>query len=186
MTDYDAMEAGYDFAATFQRAYIAAMRDHENLRLYQQDILNRSTIFLLASDEAEMLIDTKLRTNTVRYDRFGINVDEWNTWQQADGLHLPFAQIVIRAAGEVDIRQRILRPVPRVAILGCASDRPVEQCLIAQWVDRIRAQIGPRYADTLLESYTTLSAVLQEGIGIEPELADQIQQQVLADPFHAR
>lgn len=53
--------AGDAFAGAFQGALVAALREHQNLQLYEVHILNPNTVFMLANGEREMVIDAKLR-----------------------------------------------------------------------------------------------------------------------------
>lgn len=73
-----------------------------------------------------------------------------------------------------------MRPIRPVAVLGYASYRPVAERLIAQWINFIRvAAVNGRFVDTQLGSYAALSAVPQQGIGMDAELAEWIQQRTL-------
>ena len=40
MVDHQNVQAGDAFAGAFQNAFVAAMRDHQNLRLYEVHVLN--------------------------------------------------------------------------------------------------------------------------------------------------
>ena len=182
MINRENMNAGDAFAGAFQNAYMMVIRDHPNLRFYEVHGLNPNTVFTLANGDMEMVIDTKLRRGPVQQNMFGINAAEWFAWQQPDRDHLPVVQISWDAAGEAIRQNRELRPMGRVAILGYASYRPADRRLIAQWIDQIVvAAVGPEFVDTQLESYNSLSDILQEGIGIEQAVADQIEQRTFAN-----
>ena len=175
-------QAGEAFAGAFQGALVAALREHQNLRLYEVHILNPNTVFMLANGEREMVIDTKLRRSCGRNDWFGINAHEWFAWHRPDLDHLWAVQIVLDAEGQAVELGREMRPIRPVAILGYACYRPVDERLIAQWIDFIQvAGVNGRFVDTRLGSYTTLSAVLQQRIGMDAELAEWIQQRTLAN-----
>ena len=182
MINHEAMAAGNAFAGAFQNACMAAIRDQYAFRLYEEYILNPGTVFMLTNGQMELVVDTKLRRTTGQHDQFGINADGWQRWQLQNREPLPVVQVVWGAGGEAIRLNRELRPVREVAVLGYASYRPATRRLIAQWIDQIVvAAVGLEYVDTQLESYSTLSTILQEGIGIEQQLADQIEQRTLAN-----
>ena len=176
MINRENMNAGEAFAGAFQTAFVASMRNCPNLRFYEVHVLNPNTVFMVASDDMEIVVDTKLRRTFARPNLFGINANEWVAWQQPNQNHLPVVQIGWDANGQAVRHGREWHPMGRVAILGHANYRPPGQRLIAQWIDQIEvAAVGPEFIDTRLESYTTLSIVLQQGIGIEQALADEIE-----------
>ena len=47
--NYNNMQRGYAFAASFQAAYLEAIRPHQNLRFYQVRRLNDNTAFMLVN-----------------------------------------------------------------------------------------------------------------------------------------
>ena len=188
MINRENMEAGDVFAGAFQNACMGAIQDQERLRLYEVHVLNPNTVFMLANGEAEMVIDTKLRRTAGQHNWFGINAGEWHAWQQPNQDHLPVVPIIRVDNGEVLRGGRELRQVAAVAVLGYASYQPAGHRLIAQWIDQIEvAAAGQEFVDTELASYATLSAILQEGIGLEQDLADEIEQltnaNALANPL---
>ena len=176
MINRENMNAGDAFAGAFQTACMTVTRDRPNFRFYEVHGLNPNTVFTLANGDMEMVIDTKLRRRAVQQTLFGINAAEWFAWQQPDRDHLPVVQIGWDADGEAVRQNREWRPMGRVAILGYASYQPAGQRLIAQWIDQIEvAFVGQEFVDTQLATYSTLSTVLQEGIRVEQELADEIE-----------
>lgn len=180
MVDHQNVQAGDAFAGAFQNAFVAAMRDHQNLRLYEVHVLKPNTMFMLTNGQMEMVVDTKLRRTTINQTLFGINAAEWFAWQQPGRDHLPVVRIVQDADGQEVRLNREWRPVAPVAILGYASYRPVDERLVAQWINLIEAAVpNGDFVDTQLDSYATLSAVLQGGIGINVELAHWIEHRTL-------
>lgn len=187
MIDHEDWQAGDAFAGAFQGAVVEALPEHQNLRFYEEYILNPTTVFMLANGGREMVIATKLRRSRGRDNWFGINKDEWHAWCRPGLDNLCVVQTVINAEMQAVRLGREMRPMRPVAILGYASYRPVEERLIAQWIDRIEvAGVNGRFVDTQLGSYTTLSAVLQGGIGMDAELAEWIQQRTLAIALERR
>ena len=168
------MDRGYAFAHAFRNACFAAMQEHPNIHLYHVEVFDENTAFVLANGNLTMLVDTKMRTHAWRGRLFGINAGEWQR------LRNPNIQVF-----GTDVRTGQRRNIipGQVAILAYLSQALENgRRLFAQWLPNIRvAEQGPEFVDTELASYANLSAILQEGIGIEPELAQQIKQQTLAN-----
>ena len=182
MIDPENMDVGYQFAGAFLTACIAVVQAHPNLRLYQIHGLNLNTVFILSNGNMEMVIDTKLRRNAAHYNQFGINAGEWLEWQHPNRVQLPVVEVVVLADGEIGNRNQHMRPMCPIAILAYATYRPENDRLFAQSLGQIRVVAeGPEFVDTELSSYANLSAILQEGVGVELQLAQQIEQQTLAN-----
>ena len=69
-----------------------------------------------------------------------------------------------------------MRPMPRVAISAYASYRALEHGrLFAQWLPHIGVvDHGVEFVDTELATYTNLSTIFHQSIGIELELPSRL------------
>lgn len=190
MVNAENMDVGYAFAYAFQRACMATIQDNPNLRLYQVHGYNPNTIFILANGDREITIDTKARLSTGNYHWFGINAIEWRWWQHPDRVQLPVVEVVVLADGAIGNGNQHMRPMCPVAILAYAGYRPENERLYAQWIPNIIKIMpggpvvlpnGEQVFDTVLASYANLSIILQQGIGVDEHLAQQVEQQTLAN-----
>ena len=183
VNNYHNMQRGFDFAATFQRACLEAIRPHRNLGLFQVRRENDNAAFMLANGDERMFIVTKWRSGTGHEDLFGVNANDWHWWQNpwpvpVVDLQAPPAQ---RELQEVGAHQ--------VTILAYASYRPENERLFAQWIPNIEVMPGgpvvlpngEQVFDTVLASYANLSIILQQGIGMDEQLAQQVERQTLAN-----
>ena len=189
MVNAENMDVGYAFSRAFVTACIAAIQVHPNLSLYQVHGLNANTAFILANGNAEIIIDTKVRRSTGKYNRFGINAVEWGWWQHPNRVQLPVVEVVMLTDGAIVTRNQHMRPMCPVAILAYACYRTLEHGrLFAQWLPQtgvmpggpVVLPNGEEVFDTVLATYANLSAILQEGVGMEMQLAQQIEEQTLA------
>ena len=190
MVNPENMDVGYAFAHAFLTACIAAVQALPNLRLYQVHGLNLNTAVILGNGDREIAIDTKARRSKANYHWFGINAVEWRWWQHPNRVQLPVVEVVVLAGGGIGNRNQHMRPMCPVAILAYASYRTLQDGrLLAQWIPHIEVMPGnpvilpngEEVFDTVLASYANLSTILQQGIGMDMQLAQQVEQQTLAN-----
>ena len=183
MVNPEHMNLGYEFAYAFQSAFFRVAQQHPGLHIYIVQGLNENTAFVLANGAREMLIDTKARrSHGGNLAWFGINAQEWLGWQNP-GPYRVLAREVQHGGHDLQYAAIFPHEVPAVAILAYAGYRPVDQCrLFAQWVPHIGVghQAG-EFADTDLGTYARLHTVLEQGLGIEEELALVIEERTLAN-----
>ena len=177
------MNLGYEFAYAFKTAFFGVAQQHRDLHVCIVQGLNENTAFVLANGDMGMLLDTKARrSHGGNLAWFGINAQEWLGWQNP-GPYRVLAREVQHGGHDLQYAAVLPHEVLAVAILAYAGYRPVDQCrLFAQWVPHIGVghQAG-EFADTDLGTYARLHTVLEQGLGIEEELALVIEERTLAN-----
>ena len=162
------MVQGYAFAGAFAEACRAVIQQHQlDLQFCQVYALNRNTSFVLINGNMGMFIDTIARFSAIPAHLFGINA------AQLDVLLQP--PIRAYCGGPLHLDQ--------IAVLAYAGHRPLGAGRVfAQWAEQIEVvQIQGQLADTALETYATLGAILAEGIGIEMNLTAEIERLTIAN-----